>query len=162
MTQTTSRRPNYPIRLTLASELGDPLDGAWWPHSSSIARELPDLIDLLNQPLGDIVDIGVNWSSLAGLPNLDSMNWRGNSVVSVGDTRRQRVMTLTGSRATARLLIVPWRTSTALAVMLLRQAARLPIQSIHRETDAFQIADGILRTCTERPAESARRPKGSA
>jgi Family of unknown function (DUF5994) len=147
------RRANQQIRLTLATELGDPIDGGWWPTTSSIARELPGLINVLEKPLGHVVDISVNWSSLSGLANLDSLNWRGNSVVSIGCTRRQRVMTLTGSRATARLLVVPWRTSTALAVMLLRQAARLPIQAIHRDTDAFRVADGIVRAaCAEDPS----------
>lgn len=140
-----SRRLDNPIRLTLASELGDALDGAWWPHSSSVARELPHLIDVLEKPLGQVEDIDVNWSALASMPNLDSLSWRGNSVVSLRETRHQRVMTFTGRRARARLLVVPWRTSTALAVMLLRRAARLPILSTHLDTDAFRTADGIVR-----------------
>lgn len=53
-----------PIRLTLASELGDELDEAWWPHTASVARELPDLIDALRRPQREVIDIGVNWSSL--------------------------------------------------------------------------------------------------
>ncbi|RDH76849.1 hypothetical protein DVS77_18580 [Mycolicibacterium moriokaense] len=155
------KRLDTPIRVTLASELGDTLDGAWWPHSSTIGRELPGLVDVLEKPLGHVVDIDVNWSTLSGLPNLDSLNWRGNAVVSVADTRRQRVMTLTGSRATARLLVVPWRTSTALAVMLLRRAARLPIMSAHRDTVAFQVADGIVRAACANSLESAAPPAGS-
>jgi hypothetical protein len=140
-----------PARVTLASELGEALDGAWWPHAAAVGRELPDLVDALKAPLGDIVDIGVNWSSLAGMPNLDSMDWRGNSLLSIRDGRRQRIVTLTGSRARTQLLLIPPRTSTALAVMLLRCAARLPILSIHRETQAFRIADEIIRAaCRDR------------
>jgi uncharacterized protein DUF5994 len=144
-----------PTRVALASELGEALDGAWWPHASSIGRELPHLIEALKRPLGPIVDIGVNWSSLAGMPNLDSMNWRGNSLMSINEARRQRVITLTGRRATTRLLLVPPRTSTALAVMLLRRAARLPILSAHRDTEAFRIADEIVRTaCSAKPTDA--------
>jgi hypothetical protein len=155
MTASKGRRLDNPLRLTLASHLGDALDGGWWPHTSSIARELPDLIDVLEQPLGHVVDIGVNWSSLVGPPNLDSLNWRGNALVSVGESRRQRVMTLSGSRGSARLLVVPWRTSTALAVMLLRQAARFPVRSMHRDTDAYRLAEDIVRAARAEDKSSA-------
>jgi hypothetical protein len=43
------RRLSSPVRFTLAAELGGSLDGAWWPHTASIGRELPDLIDALRQ-----------------------------------------------------------------------------------------------------------------
>jgi hypothetical protein len=137
----------------LATELGSGLDGGWWPYTASVARELPELIETLQRPLGDVVDICVNWSSLAGVPDLDSLFHRGNAVVPGQDARRmQRIITVTGDRATARLLVVPWRTSTALAVMLLRRAARLPIMSDHVHTDAFRIADGIVRAaCGQEP-----------
>jgi hypothetical protein len=149
------RRVDGPLRLTLASELGDALDGAWWPHTASVARELPELIDAVEPALGQIVDIDVNWSSLAGMPNLDSLNWRGNAAVLGAETRHQRVMTLTGSRARARILVVPPRTSTALAVMLLRRAARLPIVTSHQHTEAFRIADVFVRSvCTAAPSET--------
>ena len=38
-------------RLTLVSELGGALDGAWWPYTSSVAKELPELIEALERPL---------------------------------------------------------------------------------------------------------------
>ncbi len=144
-TATIRHRRDDSVRLTLASELGQPLDGAWWPHTSSVARELPDLIDALKSVLGEIVDISVNWSALAGTPDLDKMDWRIGAVTADKDTCQHRVMTLTGDRSRVRLLVVPCRTSTALAVMLLRQAARLPIMSIHQETDAFRLAESIVR-----------------
>ena len=133
-----------PTRLTLVSELGGALDGGWWPYRPSIAKELPELIEALEPPLGQIVDIGVNWSSLDGVPDLDSLHYRGNAAVPGRNNRPQRVMTVTGSRACARLLVVPWRTSTALAVMLLRRAAGLPVFSVHRDTDAFRTAEDIV------------------
>ena len=42
-----SRRASRPIRLTLCETLGGVIDGAWWPHSGSIAAELPDLVGAL-------------------------------------------------------------------------------------------------------------------
>ena len=68
------RRSASPIRLTLASQLGGDLDGAWWPQTPSEARELPDLIDALREPLGEVIDIAVNWSPLDGVPDLDSLS----------------------------------------------------------------------------------------
>ena len=145
-----------PARVTLAHDLGEALDGGWWPHEASVGRELPGLTEALKSRLGKIVNIGVNWSTLSGMPNLDSFDWRGHSLISLQQARRQRVVTLTGKRATARLLLIPPKTSTALAVMLLRRAARLPILSVHQDTEAFRIADEIVRaTYTESPSETA-------
>ncbi len=162
MTSTLSGlRSGSPIRLTLAFELGDDLDGAWWPYTPSVARELPELIDALRRPLGRVIDIGVNWSSLEGVPDLDSLHLRGNAVIPGRDTRHQRVMTITGSLARTNLLIVPSRTTRALAVMLLRRAADLPILPIHLDTEAFRTADAIVRaaraqrTLTATPAKSS-------
>jgi hypothetical protein len=149
------RRLSTPVRFSLASELGDGLDGAWWPHTASIARELPDLIDALREPLGQIIDIGLNWSPLEGVPDLDLLNRRGVAATPGRETRRFRVMTLTGSQARANLLVVPCRTSTALAVMLLRQSADLPIRYEHQHTSAFETACIIVASARGQDAPSA-------
>ena len=94
------RHSSSQVRFTLASELGDGLDGAWWPHTVSIARELPDLIHALEERLGPVIDIGVNWSPLEGVPDLDLLNRRGVAATPGRDPRHLRVITLTGSRAT--------------------------------------------------------------
>ena len=49
-----------------------------------------------------------------------------------------------GSQARANLLVVPCRTTTALAVMVLRQAAGLPILSSHLDTPAYRAANDIV------------------
>jgi hypothetical protein len=151
-----------PIRLTLVSEPGGALDGGWWPYTPSVAQELPELIEALERPLGQIVDIGVNWSSLDGVPDLDSLHYRGNAAVPGRNARPQRVMTVTGSDARARLLVVPCRTSTALAVMLLRRAAGLTILSVHQDTDAFRTADDIVCAARAEDPMCARSVPGSA
>ncbi len=154
------RRVASRTRVTLASILGDDdLDGAWWPHTASVARELPELIDALGERLGQIIDIGVNWSAFDGVLDLDSLTRRGIDAVPGWKTRHQRVMTVTGSRARANLLVVPCRTTTALAVMVLRQAAALPIMRSHLDTPAYRAADDIVRAAR---AECARRAKLTA
>jgi len=137
------RRLARPVRLTLAIDLGKSLDGAWWPHTASIARELPELIDALFARLGEIVAIKVNWSSLEGSPDLDAMSGTRPAVPgkSMG---HQRLMMVTGSDASANLLVVPCRTSTALAIMLLRQAASFPIMPFELATREFRTGEHIV------------------
>jgi hypothetical protein len=151
----TGRRLSSPVRFTLASELGHGLDGAWWPHTASIARELPDLIEALSEPLGKVIDIGLNWSPLEGVPDLDLLNRRGVAATPGRETRRFRVMTLTGSEARANLLVVPCRTSTALAIMLLRQSADLPVMYAHQHTSAYETASVIVAAARGQDAPSA-------
>jgi Family of unknown function (DUF5994) len=131
-----TQRLASPVRLTLASRLGSEIDGAWWPRTGLISRELPELISVLDVRLGRIFDINVNWSSLQCPPDLNCLGW---------GAPHQRVMTVGGRNAQANLLIVPHRTGVALAIMVLRQAAGLPIAPSHRDSRAFQIADRIVR-----------------
>ncbi len=144
MSELHRRRSANPIRLTLACELGGDIDGAWWPYTAAEARELPELIDALREPLGEVIDIGVNWSPLDGVPDLDALS-RVAAIPGHQAVRHQRVMTVTGSLAQVKLLVIPLRTSRALAVMLLRQAAALPILPMHLDTPACRAADDIVR-----------------
>ncbi|MGX9789685.1 DUF5994 family protein [Mycobacterium sp. MMS18-G62] len=149
------RRLSSPVRFTLASSLADGLNGAWWPHTSSIARELPDLIDGLRPRLGPIIDIGLNWSPVEGVPELDLLNRRGVAATPGRETRHLRVMTLTGKHARAHLLVVPCRTSQSLAVMVLRRAADLPIMYAHQQMPAFETACAIVRAARAQDAPCA-------
>ena len=128
--------PVTPVRLTLASRLGQDLDGAWWPRTARIARELPELIAVLRTRIGDIIDIKVNWSASQVPARLDSYGW---------EAKHQHVMTVSGRDASVTLLVVPYRTGTALAVMVLRRAAGLPIYEPHLDTPAYRTADNVVR-----------------
>lgn len=150
------RRLASPVRLSLAAELGTDLDGAWWPHTASIARELPELIAALSERLGQIIDISVNWSPRQGSPDLDALSRVGMAdpgrVIS-----RQRLMMITGSQASVNLLVVPSRTANVLAISVLRQAAGLPTMLAERDTQAFRTADDIVRAARAESALCARR-----
>lgn len=150
------RRLASPVRLALAARLGSPLDGAWWPHTASVARELPELIDALSARLGEIITISVNWSSLEGSPDLDALK-RPNAVDHAGAIIHQRLMVVTGAQASANLLVVPCRTSSGLAVMVLRQAANLPITSAEQDTQEFWTGDNVVRAARAESTVCARR-----
>jgi Family of unknown function (DUF5994) len=141
------RRRANPVRLSVARELGRDIDGAWWPRADRITNELPSVVAALTPLLGTIGSINVNWPSLQRPPELNWPGW---------ERKRQHVMTLTGDDAWANLLIVPYGTNSALALMVLRCAANLPIEAADRQKPAFLIADSILRA-----AHQQRTPSGS-
>lgn len=143
---------DHPIRLTLATTLGSGLDGAWWPYTASVARELPYLVDALTDRLGDVIDLSVNWSSLEGTPDLNSLPARG--MLPGQKVREKRVIAVTGKNAAANLLVIPSGTSRALAVMILRQAASLPVEYRLQDSTAWRAASVIVDTAR---TECARR-----
>jgi hypothetical protein len=153
-TEPQGRRLSSPVRFTLGSNLASGLDGAWWPYSVSIARELSGLTAAVRDPLGEVIDIGVNWSPLQGVADLDLFH-RGVATMPGPAVAHLRVMTITGSRARASLLVIPCGTSIALAVMLLRQAADLPVLYEHRHTPAYEAASVIVHAARAQVAPFA-------
>jgi hypothetical protein len=134
------RRQANPIRLSVAHELGRNIDGAWWPRADRISNELAELVAVLTPMVGDITSINVNWSPLQRPPDL---NWRG------WEHKRQHVITVNGTHACANLLIISYATHTALALMVLRCAADLPIEAADRDKPAFLTAVSILRAAQQ-------------
>jgi Family of unknown function (DUF5994) len=149
------RRLARPVRLTLASELGGDLDGAWWPYTASLSSELPGLVDTLMRRLGAVIDISVNWSSLAGSPDLDALIPNAAKPLPGLKIRHQRVMAITGRDAGANLIVVPCMTTSALAIMVLRQAAALPIAPHEVDSETFRAADNIV--CAARVESALQR-----
>lgn len=148
----TSRRTASPVRLSLAASLGGDVDGAWWMRTASMARELPDLVQALRTPLGDVVDIDVNWSAESSAPVLSTLSVEMAAKIH-GDTVRNRLMMVTGSTAAAKILLVPSSTPTALALMVLRHAARLPMNDVDQHTPEYLAAQRAVRAAR---AESFR------
>jgi hypothetical protein len=144
------RRAASPIRLTLAEDHDNLIDGAWWPRSSHIAAELPQLVGALDSALGPILDIAVNWTSLERTPDLDALGYK---IQLPGDPpAHQRLMTVTGSRRRIVLLVVPYRTTNNLAMVVLRRAAAMavPVHLVH--SAQHETAGRILR-CAELQAQ---------
>lgn len=129
-----------PIRLTVARELGRDIDGAWWPRADRITNELPDLIAILTPLLGDITAINVNWSPLQRPPDLNWPGWEG---------KRQHVMTVSGTKASANLLVISYATHSGLALMVMRCAADLPIEVADRNKPACLTAGSVVRYARE-------------
>lgn len=118
-----------------------------------MARELPTLIDALAGPLGKVVDISVNWTSLDGVPDLDMLSRRVALPLPQQEPRQHRVMTVTGGLGRANLLVVPSDTPKSLAVMVLRCAADLPVREAHRDTSVYRAAESIVRAAREQRGE---------
>jgi hypothetical protein len=116
-----SKPMSAPIRFTLARERGANIDGAWWPETARVGNELPLLVNALNPLLGIVRDVSVNWSRSDSFPDLDAVDYDGirNSLIPVA----QRIICLTGLKRTATLLVIPYRTSSALAVAILGESA---------------------------------------
>ncbi len=135
-----SRRQANPIRLSVASELGRDIDGAWWPRADRITNELPELVAVLTPLLGDISSINVNWEPLQRPPDFNWPGW---------EHKRQHVMTLSGTHGCVNLLIIAYSTHSALALMVMRCAANLPIDAADRTKTAFLTAGSILRAAQQ-------------
>lgn len=145
-----TRRQANPLRLSVAQKLGRDIDGAWWPRVDRITNELPGLVAVLNPLLGEITSINVNWPSLERPPDFNWPGW---------EHKRQHVITLNGGSGCANLLVIPYATYSALALMVLRCAANLPVKPADREKPAFLTAGAILRAAErQRAAANAGQP----
>jgi hypothetical protein len=147
-----TRRLASPVRLALAGQLGADIDGAWWPHTASVASELPELVGVLHRSLGEVVDIRVNWSAAEGQLDLDSIV-TGTRLPTGVKLSRPRLMMVAGRDQCVKLLVVPCRTSVALGGLVMRCAAAMSVEESVRHTPMFETADRVLRVAR---VESAR------
>lgn len=150
-----------PVRLVLARHLGAEIDGAWWPHTASVAAELPELIGVLHAPLGEIVDICINWSPTEGPVDLDSIVSGARSIDRPGP-RRPRLMVVKGRGACANLLVVPAMTSPNLGAMVMRSAAGLPTSHADRDTQLWETAHNVMSVAKAESAMWAERMRDEA
>jgi hypothetical protein len=150
-----------PVRLLLAGQLGGDIDGAWWPHTASVASELPELIGVLHAPLGEIIDIGINWSPTEGPVDLDSIITGARTIDRPGP-RRPRLMNVEGRGACAKLLVVPYMTSPNLGAMVMRCAAGLPAAHADRGSQLWETARNVMSVAKAESAMWAGRLRGTA
>jgi uncharacterized protein DUF5994 len=158
---TGARRLARPVRLALARQLGADIDGAWWPYTASVADELPQLIGALHKPLGEVIDICINWTATQGPRELYETVSGGRSPRD-GHPGRQRLMMVEGRLGCANLLVVPHMTSQALGVMVMRCAAAKAVTGIERDTQLFEIADCVMRAAQLESASWTRRMRDMA
>jgi hypothetical protein len=148
---TGTRRVARPVRLALAQQLGADIDGAWWPYTASVAGELPQLIEALHQPLGEIVDICINWSVTEAPLELYEIAAIARSM-RVGQRRRQRLMVVLGRLGSAKILVVPHMTSQELGIMMMRRAAARPLSHSEQEGNLYTIADCVMQAAQSESA----------
>jgi len=127
------------LRIELADEPGHgPLDGAWWPRSDDLQREVADLVD--HFPRGRIdhlVYSRPDWATVT--PRVRTAH----GSIKVGSFPRDDthvVLLNLASRRILRLLVIPAGTDTASAHLLLHRAS---------ETGNRVDAAELLRTSTE-------------
>ncbi|MCI4673494.1 DUF5994 family protein [Candidatus Mycolicibacterium alkanivorans] len=150
------RRTASPVRLTLSTPLGGDIDGAWWPRTGSLAGELPELIDVLHTPLGEIVDITINWSATSGAPLMVTQSSAALLKMRWNDSR-QRIMVVVGKLASARLLVIPHMTTPQLGMMVLRRAADMSVSVADQDSAEYQAADRLVKAAAAQSAADTAR-----
>jgi hypothetical protein len=125
-TTTHERAPSPPARLSLApvSPVPGLLDGAWWPRSRDLLRELPALTDVLDTRWGRITRVSVNPTHWPVIPRKVPVT---GHTVHVGwftdeqDPHKLILLSYTAGRWD--LLVIPPETSAAAAARLMAAAA---------------------------------------
>lgn len=139
-----ARRCASPVRLTLNLVLGDEIDGAWWPQSAALARELPDLIEALHPVLGEIGDIKLNWSALPDSTKREPLAAGSMTLLGWSD-RRVRLMWIAGQTDCVKLLVVPSSAHAALGRTVSRLAASMPVGATDLNSPVLQTAQSVVR-----------------
>jgi hypothetical protein len=108
------------------------VDGAWWPESACLEKELPDLVAVLSVRLGPVERVLCNLRSWADVPRKITFN---GQVLRLGGYRRQSMDTIEviGRRGRLTLLVVPPKTGPEDAHTAMMAAAS-------RENDATTCA----------------------
>lgn len=136
-------RPPTPRHLTLRLRLKPKtpkpgyIDGAWWPHSDDLTKELPDLIAGLSVRLGEIDRVRYHLSEWAKAPDKHAT---GGHRVRLDGYRLQPINTLEVlglNRDKVLLLVVPPYTDPDYAHTAMMAAAG---------PDNASTADGLLMT----------------
>jgi hypothetical protein len=80
------------------------VDGAWWPHSADLDRELPDLLALLSERLGSVERVSYRLGDWSDMPRkilvsgqavkLDGYRRQPANTVGISDGRGQSIVLL--------------------------------------------------------------------
>ncbi|WP_210732792.1 DUF5994 family protein [Streptomyces sp. RKND-216] len=121
----TSPPPSAPLRLGLkpAGDSAGLLDGAWWPYSRDLSRELPPLIAVLDSKWGRITRIAVNPEHWPVIPRRVAV---AGHVVKVGwftaEQDPHKLLLLSGHVGRWDLLVIPPETDPTTCRWLTRAA----------------------------------------
>ncbi|WP_330459022.1 DUF5994 family protein [Streptomyces sp. NBC_00820] len=120
------RLTSAPARLSLAPTGSDTglLDGAWWPRSRDLLREIPTLTDALDACWGRITHVTVNPTHWPVIPHKVPVT---GHTVHVGwfaeEQDSNKVMLLSYTVGRLDLLVIPPETEPAAAARLMAAAA---------------------------------------
>ena len=169
--------PPARVSLTPANAALGLLDGAWWPHSRDLTRELPALTEALDRLWGRITRVTVNPHLWPVIPRKVSV---GGHVVKVGwfiaeqdphkllliceDVGRRDLLVVppqTGETAAARLMSAaadPHNTLTATGLMA-QEAARNVAETDRTLEEEWESEGGLLATSPELPGTPTGFPR---
>ena len=102
-----------PTRVRFTSSPDALVAGAWYPYTANLAHELSSLSLAVAPLLGDVTSISVHWQSYRRYPGLDSAD----------SPTVPPLMTLNATRRSATLLVIPCRTASSLAAILMHLAS---------------------------------------
>ena len=140
------------VRLSLKPEsrIRGRLDGAWWPRSRNMARELPALVTVLDRTCGRITGVTVHEGMWPDLPATVPV---GAHVVRLGwfgpEQEADDVCLLSYKVGRWDLLVIPPECDPARAAHLMAAAA-----DVHETRGAAALRSGLA--AGQSPAESAR------
>lgn len=124
---TINRRvASAPVRLSLtpAGSVPGLLDGAWWPHSRDLSRELPALVDVLDACWGRITRVTVNPTHWPVIPRKVRVTGHTVHVGWFADEQDpQKLILLSYTAGRWDLLVIPPETGAAAAARLMAAAA---------------------------------------
>nr|WP_090276691.1 DUF5994 family protein [Mycolicibacterium komanii]CRL70142.1 hypothetical protein CPGR_01860 [Mycolicibacterium komanii] len=111
------------LRLKRKAPVSGYVDGAWWPHSEDLQRELPDLLSVLSVRLGPVARVAYNMAEWAEAPRKTLVDGR---VVRLDGYHRQPANTIAVSDGGGNqiiLLVVPAATEPDFAHTVAMAAA---------------------------------------
>lgn len=136
-----------PVRLALKPQ-GAPaglLDGAWWPHSRNLLRELPVLTNVLDRLWGRVTRISVNPTHWPVVPRKVPVT---GHLVKVGWFKAEqdphKVVLLSYRVGRMDLLVIPPATSAATAARLMAAATHTGLRLTASELVAADNAGQAL------------------
>ncbi|MFF1447792.1 DUF5994 family protein [Streptomyces sp. NPDC058274] len=135
------------------------LDGAWWPRSRDLTRELPALMDVLDPLWGRVTRVAVNPTYWPAVPHQIPVH---GHVVKVGwftaELDPHKILLLSYSVGRWDLLVIPPETSPASAERLMAAASGdegLPLTAsalmaaAHEDEDDAASADAVVTDLPE-------------